>query len=46
MGKINSVIDKAKVFLKENLLEIATRDDLSREEKANRIINLSALLYS
>ena len=42
MGKIDSVIDKANAFLKENLLEIEKRDDLSREEKANRIINLFA----
>ena len=42
MRGIDAAINKAKAFLKENLLEIEKRDDLSREDKANRIINLFA----
>ncbi len=40
MSSTDSRIEKAKKFLKENLVEIEKRDDLSQEEKAQRIINL------
>ena len=40
MSPIDSIIDKAKEILKENLIEIEKREDLSQHQKANRIINL------
>ena len=42
MGISDSVIDRAKQFLKKNLIEIEKRDDLSKEQKVSRIINLFA----
>ena len=40
MSSTDSKIEKAKKFLKQNLVEIEKRDDLTQEEKAERIINL------
>ena len=40
MSSTDSIIEKAKEFLKKNLVEIEKRDDLSQSQKANRIINL------
>jgi len=42
MTSSDSVINKAKEFLKQNLIEIEKRDDLSKEQKVSRIINLFA----
>ena len=42
MTSLDSVINKAKEFLKQNLIEIEKRDDLSKEQKVSRIINLFA----
>ena len=42
MGISDSVIDRAKQFLKKNLIEIEKRDDLSKEQNVSRIINLFA----
>ena len=42
MSSTDSIIEKAKEFLKKNLVEIEKRDDLSQSQKANRIINLFA----
>ena len=40
MSSTDSIIEKAKEFLKKNLVEIEKRDDLSQSQKSNRIINL------
>ena len=42
IGNSSSPWQRAENFLRSNLLDIEHRDDLSREQKANRIINLFA----
>ena len=40
MSSTDSIIEKAKEYLKKNLVEIEKRDDLSQSQKSNRIIHL------
>ena len=46
MPKANSLSQKLKDFLNKNLLDIESREDLSPEQKANKIVNLFAAVCS